>query len=147
MRDLTGVLRPHPGEYSSERYLAAVAAAGVVAPLRRRENPFELIVASDVVVAHNSTTALDAMVLERPVVHINMSGGPDLFPFVEEAGAVPATTEAELLEALRALREPARREQLVRRHLPYANRYYSPRPDPAQAMVEEGFPSLVLARG
>ena len=145
--ELMGVLRPHPGEYSSERYLAAVAAAGVEAPLRRRENPFELIVAADVVVAHNSTTALDAMVLERPVVHINMSGGPDLFPFVEEAGALPATTQAELSAALRLLRDPARRQEVVRRHLPYANRYYAPRPHPARAMLEEGFPSLVLSLG
>jgi hypothetical protein len=147
MPELMGVLRPHPGEYSSERYLKAAARAGVEAPLRRRENPFELIVAADVVIAHNSTTALDAMVLERPVIHINMSGGPDLFPFVEEAGALPATTQAELCAALRALRDPARRLEVARRHQPYANRYYAPREDPARAMVDEGFPNVVPVRG
>ena len=139
------LLRPHPGEYSSDRYLAAVAAAGISAPLMRRADPFELIVASDVVIAHNSTTALDAMVLERPVIHINLSGGPDLFPFVEEAGAWPATTTQELCEALAALRDSAARARLVARHIPYANRYYARRPDPAREMLDAGFPSLVPA--
>ena len=139
------LLRPHPGEYSSERYLAAVAASGVSAPLVRKADPFELIVAADVVIAHNSTTALDAMVLERPVIHINLSGGPDLFPFVEEGGAIPAITPQGLCEALAALRDPAARGRAVARHIPYANRYYAHRRDPAREMLDAGFPSLVPA--
>jgi len=137
------VLRPHPLEGAPGRYHAA--AAPLRAPVLTRADPFELILASDVVISHNSTTALDAMVLARPVIHVNMSGGPDLFPFVEEAGAWPARTEAELRAALKALSDPAVRRETVERHQPYANRYFAQNPDPAKAMLEIGFSKLVPA--
>jgi hypothetical protein len=145
MPEWKALVRPHPGEYSSDRYLAALHAARVDALLMRRADPFELIVASDLVISHNSTTVLDAMVLERPVIHVNFSGGPNLFPFVEEAGARGATTPQELCDAMVAMRDPAARAKLVQRHMPYANRYYARRPDPAKEMLDAGFPSLVTA--
>ena len=140
---LVPVLRPHPLEGNPERYRSAAAPLG--APVLTRADPFELILASDVVISHNSTTALDAMVLGRPVIHVNMSGGPDLFPFVDEAGAIPARSEGELREALERLKDPAARTEVARRHAPYANAYFEPVEDPAQAMLDVGFSKLVPA--
>ena len=143
MPDLKPLLRPHPAEEKGERYHQTARAFDIDAPVLTRADPFELIVAADVVIAHNSTTALDAMVLQRPVIHINMSGSPDLFSFVDDAGAVPARTEDELRHALIALRDPVRRRELVGRHEPYAAQYYARRDNPARAILLAGFANLV----
>jgi hypothetical protein len=74
-----------------------------------------------------------------------MSGTPDLFPFVEEGGALRATSETELFGALTALMDPQVREAQALRHEPYANRYYAHCPDPAKAMLRAGLPDLVPA--
>ncbi|HKW58997.1 MAG TPA: hypothetical protein VJR46_04505 [Candidatus Dormibacteraeota bacterium] len=142
-REMPGIvplLRPHPAEYTGDRYRAAAQAASVIAPVLSEADPFELIVASDIVISHNSTTALDAMVLQRPVIHMNMSGSPDLFPFVDEAGAISARTQEELRASLEALSSPGARDSLVARHTPYALRYYADCPDPAAEMLAAGFP-------
>ena len=143
MPALRPLLRPHPGEYNPDRYVAAAQAMHVEAPVLRQWDPFELIVASDIVISHNSTTALDAMVLERTVIHINMSSAPDMFPFVEEGHARPARTADELFEALTALSEPEARKVQARLQAPYANRYYAQCPDPAKAILDAGFSKLV----
>jgi hypothetical protein len=144
MPGIVPLLRPHPAEYTGERYRSAAIEAGVEAPVLAQADPFELIVASDIVISHNSTTALDAMVLHRPVIHMNMSGSPDLFPFVNDAGALPARTEQELRDALETLESPAARARLVQRHMPYALRYYADRADPAREMLAAGFPTRAL---
>ena len=140
MPEIKALLRPHPAE-GPERYRAAAIEAGVEAPVLSEADPLELILASDVVISHNSTTALDAMALERPVVHINMSGSPDLFRFVEDGGAIRATSTAELSAALHALSAPDARSAVVRRQTGYVSQYYAPCADPAHAMLEVGFPS------
>lgn len=141
MPELQLLLRPHPGDHSNpERYRSEVAAAGVKVPVFTQSDPLELILAADIVVAHNSTTVLDAMALERPVIHINMSGSPDQFPFVEDGGALRARSMDELRASILALSSPASRLRQVRRHEAYANRSYARCADPVQAMLDVGFP-------
>jgi hypothetical protein len=142
MPSLKPLLRPHPGDQDRGRYREAASAAGVDAPVLTEPDPFELILAADAVISHNSTTALDAMALERAVIHINMSGSPDLFRFVEDGGAIRATTVEELRDALVELSSPDARQRVVARQTPYAARYYAQCADPAGAMLEIGFPSL-----
>ena len=139
--EIKPLLRPHPADQGPRAYRAAATSADVEAPVLTQEDPLELILAADVVISHNSTTVLDAMALERPVIHINMSGSPDLFPFVKEGGAVSATNAEELRAALVALESPDARLNVVRRQVPYASRYYAQCADPARAMLEVGFPS------
>jgi predicted glycosyltransferase len=141
MPEIRAVLRPHPADQGPRAYRAAALAAGVDAPVMTQQDPLELILAADVVISYNSTTALDAMALERPVIHINMSGSPNVFRFVEEGGALSATTAEELRAALLSLGSPEGRQRLVRRHVLYVRHYYAPCPDPAGAMLEVGFPS------
>jgi hypothetical protein len=141
MPEIRPILRPHPSDQGgAARYRSAAAAAGIEAPVPTGEDPFHLILAADIVISHNSTTALDAMALERPVVHINMSGSPDLFRFVENGGALRATSADELRAALTTLREPDVRELQVRRQLAYSSRYYAQVANPARTMLEVGYP-------
>ena len=137
------LLRPHPADQGPRRYQAEAAAAGVEAPVLTEADPFELILASDVVIAFNSTTALDAMALERAVIHINMSGSPDLFRFVEDGGALRASSADELRAAIADLSSPDARRLVVRKHVSYATQYYAQCANPAQEMIEIGFPSPV----
>ncbi len=137
------ILRPHPAEYSQARFVNAAVEAGIDAPVLTVADPFELIVAADIVLSYNSTTALDAMVLGRPVIHINMSGTPDMFPFVEEGHAVPVTTQAELAAALEMLTDPAMRADVARREEPYAGHYYARTFDPPARILAVGLSTLV----
>ncbi len=106
-------------------------------------DPLELVLAADVVVSYNSTTALDAMALQRPVIHLNMSGSPDLFPFVDEGRAMAAKSAEELKAALLSLREARAREEQAERQEPYANRTFAPCADPALAILRVGFPEAI----
>jgi hypothetical protein len=142
MPSMKPLLRPHPGDQDRGRYRAAAAAAGVDAPVLTEPDPFELILAADAVISHNSTTALDAMALERAVIHINMSGSPNLFRFVEDGGALRATTADELRAALDELSSPEARQRVVARQTPYAARYYAQCAGLPRAMLEIGLPSL-----
>ncbi|HEY8798149.1 MAG TPA: hypothetical protein VIO85_09825 [Candidatus Dormibacteraeota bacterium] len=141
--EVAPLLRPHPADQGPRRYQAEAAAAGVDAPVLTQADPFELIVASDVVIAFNSTTALDAMALERAVIHINMSGSPDLFRFVEDGGALRATDPEELRAAIAELSSPDARLRVVRKHAAYISQYYAQCANPAHEMLEIGFPSAV----
>jgi CDP-Glycerol:Poly(glycerophosphate) glycerophosphotransferase len=146
MPELQLVLRPHPSDHSNpDRYRSEASAAGIEAQVLTKADPFELVLASDIVVAHNSTTVIDAMALERPVIYINMSGTSDLFPFVEDGGALPARTEDQLGTAILALSSAEARLRQVRRHEAYANRSYARCADPVAAMLEVGFPQVVPA--
>jgi hypothetical protein len=140
MPQIKAVLRPHPSDLSGpRRYRSAAMAAGIQASVAAAADPLELILAADVVISHNSTTALDAMALERPVIHINMSGSADLFRFVEDGGALRATSAEELSAQLRSLIRPDARVPQVRRQLAYVGRYYAPIANPAKMMLAVGY--------
>lgn len=140
MPEIKALLRPHPADRGPRAYEVEATAAGVEAPVLTQADPFELILAADIVIAFNSTTALDAMALERSVIHINMSGSPDLFRFVEDGGALRATSADELRAALITLRREDARGRQVRRQVDYVSRYYAPSANPAKTMLEVGFP-------
>jgi hypothetical protein len=146
IQGLAPLLRPHPIDHSNpERYRAAARDAGVDAPVLLGGDPLELVLAADIVVSHNSTTALDTMALDRAVIHINMSGSPDLFPFVVEGRALGAHTEDELQEALSSLLAPgARAAQAANQHA-YAVQSYAPCANPAEAILRAGFPEVIRA--
>lgn len=140
------VLRPHPGDGSNpRRYRDGAARAGVPAAVLMDADPWDLIQAADIVITYNSTTALDAMALRRAVIHLNLSGAPDLFPFVTEGLAIGAYAEGDLLEALRTLLAPERRAEQVRRQQPYVDRVFAPMASPSRAILELAQPKPVRA--
>lgn len=139
--DIRPVLRPHPIDLTNpQRYRDAATDAGVEAPVLEQANPLDLIIAADVVIAYNSTTALDAMALGRSVIHVNLSGVADLFPFVHEGHAVGVTSRSGLYDALALLMKPEARKVQAERQLDYADRNFARCPDPASAILELGFP-------
>ena len=137
--EIKAILRPHPADQGPRRYQAEAAGAGIEALVAAEADPFELILAADVVIGFNSTTVLDAMALERPVVHINMSGSPNLFRFVEDGGAIGTTNADELCAALRKLMQPEARSIVVRTQVNYVSHYYAQCANPAAGMLDIGF--------
>lgn len=67
MPDIQFIVKLHPRE-SREPWLEAAAESGVEPPLVVGDRLWESIAAADVVVSWYSTTVLDAMILEKPVV-------------------------------------------------------------------------------
>ncbi len=62
-----------------------------------------LIAASDLLVTRFSTTAIEAALMETPVMTVNLAAGLDQYPFAEEGAAVGVYAEEELLPTLRRL--------------------------------------------
>jgi hypothetical protein len=137
--DLRCLLRPHPGDPSNPaRYRAAAARSGAQAPVLNDINPWDLIGAADVVLTHNSTSALDAMAFSRPVIHLNMSGVPDMFPLVSEGRAISVASPGELIGALCELRDPAERARQVELQSRWIKRLFADIPSPSQAILDIG---------
>jgi len=64
-------------------------------------NTFELLYACDVLVNMHSTVALEAMILNKPVVVINVTGKEDFMPYVKSRAAMKAYSPAEIEPAVR----------------------------------------------
>ncbi|MBI4056112.1 MAG: CDP-glycerol glycerophosphotransferase family protein [Elusimicrobia bacterium] len=61
---------------------------------------YEMLQASDAVITWHSTTGLEAMILGKPLIVLNMTPKPDPVPYVQEAGAISARSEKELFQAV-----------------------------------------------
>jgi predicted glycosyltransferase len=61
----------------------------------------ELLYACDVMITKNSTTAIEAMILNNPVIILNLSNQPDYVPYAESAAAIGVYKEEDLLPAIR----------------------------------------------
>jgi len=73
----------------------------------------QLLNASDLLIAVHSTVALEAMLLDKPVITMNLSKQPDFFPYAESGAALGVYQEADLAPAMkRALYDPKIRNEL-----------------------------------
>ncbi|MEZ5334875.1 MAG: CDP-glycerol glycerophosphotransferase family protein [Methanolobus sp.] len=66
---------------------------------------YELINACDVLITVFSTTALEAMILERPVITINLTGKRDMMPYAESGAALGVYSRNDLKNAILAVFE------------------------------------------
>jgi len=64
-----------------------------------------LLLCCDLVVTKSSTTAIEALVLEKPVVVLNLSGEPDTVDYVKEGIAKGVYRENDLLTSIKELLE------------------------------------------
>lgn len=63
----------------------------------------ELLYACDTMITKNSTTALEAMILNKPVIILNLAGQPDHVPYAESGAAAGVYKEEDLLTTLKKL--------------------------------------------
>lgn len=92
--DVHLLLRPHPSTSpKAAEALSHIAADDRVLPVNTGDI-FDLIAASDLVVVQNSTVALEAALLGRPVITANLTGMPDVVPYAQLGVSVEAKDAA-----------------------------------------------------
>ena len=120
-------IKPHPEERTIlTRYEELEARLpGTVHLIRHGELPLHaLIAASDLLVTRFSTTAVEAALLETPVMVVNLSGGPDQYPYVDEGAAQGVYSPEDMLPTLdRLLRDAEARRRLIESQQRFLDRH------------------------
>jgi hypothetical protein len=95
------VVKVHPSELDLSIYQRVTGDIGVDALITRDANIYEVLYVSDIVITGFSTTALDAMILDKPVITVNLTGLEDPLPFAESGAAVGVYEEKDLIPAIK----------------------------------------------
>jgi len=103
LNDVALVIKQHPAE--SQRYTQMLVEAskghgGDVHVVSKSSDTFELLYACDLLITKNSTTAVEAVALGKPVVVLNLGGAPDAIDYVKEGVAVGVYSPDELGDAI-----------------------------------------------
>jgi len=119
------VIRPHPRENPSvyKEFVKKFASNRVVVdsttPL------LELLSTAAVCVTGFSNVALEAMMLDRPVICVNLSGEPDKLAYVQERAALGVYDASEAFSALdKALHDQEVRAALAKGRKSYLERHF-----------------------
>lgn len=134
------VIKPHPHEEAAlSRYRALSEQMTSVRLIPHGEVSLEqLIAASDLLVTRFSTTAFEAALLGVPVMTVNLSGGPDQYPFAEEGAALGVAEYDQLLPALRSLLiDPQTRAKVLEGQQPFLDRHLGSRDGQATERIAE----------
>jgi predicted glycosyltransferase len=94
------VIKQHPAEpprYTQmiEKMMREYEVNGILMP--KDIDTYELLYISDIIIIKNSTTAMEAIVLGKPVISLNLSGQPDPVEYVRE-GVALGITDSRLLK-------------------------------------------------
>jgi hypothetical protein len=105
---VTLVIKQHPAEPSiyTEMFKKRIEedlAKAILVP--GDSDTYELLFVCDLMITKNSTTAMEAVALNKPVIVLNLSGQPDLAEYVEEGVALGIYEEFSLKDAIRSLLE------------------------------------------
>ena len=98
------VIKVHPSERVVNKELLAKFDMERVIIIKTIDI-YELLNACDVMITPFSTTALEAMILDKPVITINLTGLPDKIPYAKSGAAVGVYNEEELTPALKYIFE------------------------------------------
>ena len=82
------VVKVHPSELDLSMYHRMTKDMGVEALITRDANIYEVLYVCDALITGFSATALDAMMLDKPVITINFTGLEDPLPFAESGAAI-----------------------------------------------------------
>ena len=118
-------VKKHPSVYTTkmEQFREAALEAGLQGVQYFEDRFSDLLGACDVLISSSSTTILEAVLLGRRAISVNLSGEPDWYPYVQDGGALPARTVEELETSLgHSLNDPMspleqqRRREFLARH-------------------------------
>jgi hypothetical protein len=111
--EMQSVIKLHPHE-NPKLWREASQELGLPPPRLYRSRLWDCIQAADAVISWYSTTILDAMLLDRPVVVLRLVGRNNPLSFIEKGGARMAGDAGELKRALAEVMGDQRiREQLA----------------------------------
>lgn len=124
LKDSILIIKQHPAEppfYRNliKKYMAIYNSRVILAP--QDIDIISLILTSDIMITKNSTTAIEALLLEKPVVVLNLSGEPDIVNYVKEGVASGVYHEQDLLDAIKD--GLVKEKKIQNRKLDYCNDY------------------------
>jgi hypothetical protein len=109
-------IKPHPGETDLFTYRPLVKYQNVTlskdinlyelfqnVTLSKDINLYELLYACDLMITRHSTTAMEAVALNKPVIILNLSGEPDPVEYVKEGVALGVYAEKDLKPTIEKL--------------------------------------------
>jgi CDP-glycerol glycerophosphotransferase (TagB/SpsB family) len=97
LKNIQLVIKIHPGETNLNFYNDDLFHPILV---KEEINAFELAYACDLMITKDSTTALEAIAMNKPVIIFNLSGEPDFVNYVEEGVAIGVYSEEKLKHSL-----------------------------------------------
>jgi hypothetical protein len=97
------IVKPHPNERTlvHQQILDEIGGPNIHL-LSKEETIYPFLFVCDLVITHHSTVGLEGVLLEKPVVIVNLTGRPDSFPYVESGVALGAYSAAEVGPAIHA---------------------------------------------
>jgi len=106
IKNSTLIIKQHPGEGSAytkmlKKYIKTYDINSIIT--KKNSDTYELLYVCDLMITKNSTTAMEAVALEKPVVILNLSGKPDLVNYVEEGVALGVYKKEDLKPAIERL--------------------------------------------
>jgi glycosyltransferase involved in cell wall biosynthesis len=111
--DVQSVIKVHPSELDISMYKNLTKELGLSSVITREASIYELLHVCDIMVTGFSATALDAMILDKPVIAVNLTGFEDPLPFAESGAAIGVYQESDLKEAIwKGLYDEAVKEKL-----------------------------------
>jgi len=124
LKDRTLIIKQHPGEgkrYTKmiRNYLEKYKANAIITP--KDSDTYELLFVCDLMITRHSTTAMEAVALNKPVVILNLSGEPDPVEYVMEGVALGVYSEEDLRPAIEKLLKDD--SELARNRAKYIEKY------------------------
>jgi len=122
--ELQLVVKLHPKEDGALQQMMALER-GLDDVVVIRGHVAKLLWASDVLVTIHSAIAMEAIALRKPVITVNLTGVPDLYPYAQSGAAVGVYRQEDLLAVLNAVFEDPQtidrldegRRRFIRDHL------------------------------
>jgi glycosyltransferase involved in cell wall biosynthesis len=118
------VIKLHPGEKLEEYQKMLAEMDDNKAIVCQSIDLYGLLRACDILMTVHSTVALEAMILDKPVIILNLAGRPDAMPYAQRGPALGVYKKEDLVPMIRkALHDPEvgkelkeRRERFVSEH-------------------------------
>lgn len=107
------LIRPHPAQAEMELHTALASVPGAPVTVARTPALHAALAAAALCVTVFSTTGLEALLLERPLLAINLTGRPAMIPYVEAGAAFGAARADEVEAALRRALDPALQQAMA----------------------------------
>ena len=108
LKDVILIIKQHPGEGGKYRKMIEdhlnkynLGINAVITP--KSSDTYEQLFVCDLMITKNSTTAMEAVALNRPVIVLNLIGAPDVVDYVEQGVALGVYNEKDLKPAIEKL--------------------------------------------
>ncbi len=101
--DFQLIIKLHPAEIKVNHDILSMVDEKII--VIKDINIYEIINVSDIMITYFSTTALEAMIMEKPVITINLTGKKDIIPYVQSGAALGVYSEEALIPVIKSVFE------------------------------------------